>query len=256
MKSLEESIANSLDCEHLEILPFLPYILQDFEELGTASETIIELIKKHKKNHSQLKVLDLGCGKGAVSIKISLELNCNCFGIDAVKEFITEAKNKAKQYNIDHICKFEVNDIRESILTLPKFDIIILGSIGPVFGNYSSTLSRVSKCLNDNGILLIDDGYINEKTHNSNSLYERRIDIINYSEELEIPLIDELVLSEKEEIHNQYDKEYENIVKRCNELVIKYPSKSNLFIDYCRKQKDEYNNLKNNFICSTMVFQK
>lgn len=256
MKSLKESIAISMDCEQVEILPFLPYILQDFEEIGTISETIIQLIKKHKENYSQLNVLDLGCGKGAVSIKISLELKCNCLGIDGMEEFIVEAKNKAIQNKIDHLCKFEVNDIRERIVTLGKFDVIILGSIGPVFGNYYDTLMQLSECINENGILIIDDGYYDEETKSCNLLLERRSDIISYGKKLGIPLIDELNLSGKEELYTKYDREYEIIVKRCKELIEKYPSQASLFIDYCQKQKDEYDNLKNNFIGSTMVFKK
>lgn len=256
MKSLHECIASSMDCKHVEILPYLPYILQDFEEIGTISETIIQLIKKHKEDYSQLKVLDLGCGKGAVSIKISVELNCSCLGIDGMEEFIVEAKNKAIQNKIDHICSFEVNDIRERIATLEKFDVIILGSVGPVFGNYHDTLFQLSKCLKENGILIIDDGYYDEAATSSTLILEGRSNIINYGKKLGILLIDEFMLLGNEELNSKYDNEYETIVIRCKELIEKYPSKTNLFIDYYQKQKEEYENLKNNFIGSTMVFKK
>lgn len=50
MKSLEESVATSLDCSGNSLLPYLPYILQDFWEIGASPEVIIDLIRKHKKN--------------------------------------------------------------------------------------------------------------------------------------------------------------------------------------------------------------
>ncbi len=104
MKSLEESVATSLDCSGNSLLPYLPYILQDFWEIGASPEVIIDLIRKHKKNYSTLDVLDLGCGKGAVSIKVALELRCRCLGIDALSEFIDEARRRAQEYHVTSMC--------------------------------------------------------------------------------------------------------------------------------------------------------
>ena len=51
----------------------------------------------------------------------------------------------------------------------------------------------------------------------------------------------------------EYDMELNNIEKRCLELGKKYPEKKKLFDDYIAKQREEYLNLKNKIICSTMV---
>ena len=256
MKSLEESIARSMDCEELGVLPFLSFILQDFDEIGSLSETIIELIRKHQNSYSELRVLDLGCGKGAVSIKVVNEFNCRCLGIDGISDFINEAKEKAEKCNISDFCKFEVNDIRERILTLPKFDVIILGSIGDVFGNYNETLSIVSEKLNENGIIIIDDGYISEEAETIDTQLEKREMIVDCGKKLKVPLVDEIILTEKNIQYKEYDKEFTFIKRRCTELIEKYPSKSKLFQEFVKKQKEEYEVLKNDFIGSTMVFKK
>ena len=137
MKSLQESVVTAMDGSDVELFPFLPYILQDLWEIGTSPQVIMDLVRKHAENHSNLRVLDLGCGKGAVSIKLAKEFNCQCHGIDAVKEFIGEANEKAGEFGVDHLCQFAVADLRETIKALSRFDIIILGSIGPVFGELS-----------------------------------------------------------------------------------------------------------------------
>ncbi len=108
MKSLEESVTTAMDGSDIRIFPYLPYILQDLWELGTIPDTMIKLIKKHFTNYSNQKVLDLGCGKGAVSVKLSQQLKCSCYGIDAIEDFITFAQQKANVYNVDQLCKFEV----------------------------------------------------------------------------------------------------------------------------------------------------
>ncbi len=71
MKSLEESIMEAMDCNEFDILPFLPCILQDFQAIGTDPEVFVDLIFRQGKGDASLTVLDLGCGKGAVSIKIA-----------------------------------------------------------------------------------------------------------------------------------------------------------------------------------------
>ena len=99
MKIIEESIATAMDFgQDTAIVPFLPYILQNFWELGTPPEIVINLIQKHCENYPNLNVLDLGCGKGAVSIKIALALKSNCYGIDGIPEFIETSKVKAKEF--------------------------------------------------------------------------------------------------------------------------------------------------------------
>ena len=136
MQSIEESVVMAMDGSDKEIFPYMPYILQDLWEMGSDPDTIITLINNNFDNHVNLKVLDLGCGKGAVSIKIADKFKCNCHGIDAVEDFIHFARQKAVEYKVDRLCSFEAGDIRESIDELSVYDVIILGSIGPVFGDY------------------------------------------------------------------------------------------------------------------------
>lgn len=256
MKSIEESIATSMDCTELELIPYLPYILQDFWEIGASPEIILNIVKKYKRNYSYLKILDLGCGKGAVSIKLSLELKCNCLGIDAINEFIDDAKRIAQENNIESLCTFENNDIRQRIVALKDFDVIVLGAIGPVFGNYYNTLSKVSRCLKKDGIIIIDDGYIEDDKTFSHPLVEKKKDILFQVKQLGIKLIDEVIVNHSEESNKEYDKEYEYIVTRCTELIKKYPDDAPLFKNYINKQNEEYNILKDKVVCSTMVFSK
>ena len=41
-KTLDESIARAMDCDELELVHYLPYILQDFIEMGSSAEDIFE----------------------------------------------------------------------------------------------------------------------------------------------------------------------------------------------------------------------
>ena len=256
MKTIEESVVTAMDGSEREIFPFLPYILQDFWEIGTSPEIIINLVKKHAKNFSRLKVLDLGCGKGAVSVKLAHEIKCNCLGIDAIKEFIDDANKKAEEYKVDSLCRFEVGDIRLKVKELSDYDIIILGAIGPVFGNYYETLTTVTNCLKNEGLIIIDDGYIEGSSTFNHPLMLRKQELLQQIKMANMQLVDEVTGNQLEGIENGYEQEFDYIKSRCKELIEKYPEKASLFKNYMDNQREEYDVLESKVICSAMVITK
>jgi cyclopropane fatty-acyl-phospholipid synthase-like methyltransferase len=230
------------------LIIYLSYILQDFWEIGSSTEEIIKIIKKYKSDYSNLNVLDLGSGKGAVSIKISLELGCKCFGIDGINDFVIFSNNKARDYYVNNICEFETNDIRTRIETLGKYDIIILGGIGPVFGNYYETLSKLKIHLNKGGLIIIDDAYIEDNCLKNYANILKKKDIME--------LIELITINEIHGKKEEYENEFENIQIRCMELVEKYPEDKSIFLEYIENQKDEYQILSNEIIPSMFVFKE
>jgi len=255
MKSLEECVVTAMDGTDKELFPFLPYILQDTWEIGADAEIITSLIQKHMPNFSILNVLDLGCGKGAVSVMLANKLKCNCHGIDAIPEFIDEANKKAKEYSVSHLCKFEIGDIRVKIKTLPRFDVIILGAIGPVLGNYFSTLIALSNNLNPDGVIVIDDGYFENDSSYAHPLILKQNELHSQIEAAGMKLIDEVIIG-KNEIRCADDQIFSSLKKRCLELIDMHPEKHNLFEAYIKKQEEENDVLENKIICSTMVIKR
>lgn len=255
MKSVEESVVIAMDGSDKELFPFLSYILQDLWEIGSDPDAIIKLIGKHFTKYDDLKVLDLGCGKGAVSIKVAHKLGCNCYGIDAVPEFISYAQKKAIEYNVEHLCKFETGDIREKIKELKGYDIIILGAIGPIFGDYFTTLSTLSRCINKNGIFIIDDGYIDDDSNYNHPLMFKKKTVLQQIEMAGMELAENDIM-QKEDIKDSDDYIFDNLKKRCYELIEKYPDKQNLFLDYIKKQEIENEVLENKVIGTTMVIKR
>ncbi len=256
MKTIEESVLTAMDCTDSEILPYLPYILQDFWKIGSDPDVMIDLIKKHLSNINNSKVLDLGCGKGVVSINIAKQMNCECYGIDAIPEFISFSSSKADEYGVGNLCKFEVGDIREKIRTLGEYDVIILGAIGQVFGNYFETLNLLNNILKEGGIIIIDDGYIEDESTFKHEQVFSKSELKNQISEAGMQLIDEVNASEDKNVAANYDTEYNNLLRRCQELSVKYPDKAEIFISYCNQQKNEYENMKTEITCSTMVVKR
>jgi SAM-dependent methyltransferase len=263
--TLEKSVLTSMDGVDIDIVKYLPYILQDFWEIGSSPEEIIKIIKKYRSNYSSLNILDLGSGKGAVSIKISSELKCKCFGIDAIDDFVVFSNNKSKEYSVDNICTFETNDIRNRIKTVGKYDIIILGAIGTVFGNYYETLSELTPHLNKGGLIIIDDAYIGDDCNKNYPNTLRESELIKQINNAGMELIKKITVDEISEyagkhleagIGEEYENEFIKIEKRCMELIEKYPDRKELFLDYIEKQKEEYEILSNEIIPSMFVIKQ
>ena len=254
-KTLEESISSAMELPDTALIKYLPYIFQDYWEIGTSSEEVINLIRKHKTNYSSLNVLDLGSGKGAVSIRIASELKCKCLGIDAVNDFVIFSNEKSKEYSVSNICTFEKDDIRNRIKSLGKYDVIILGAIGPIFGNYYETLLQIKTHLNETGIVIIDDGYTEDNCTKNYPNILKKSELIRQINNAEMELVDTVTVNEIPDINENYENEFKNLENRCLELIEKYPNHKELFIKYIKEQKEEYRILSEEIIPAILVIR-
>ena len=254
MDNTIKSVVDSLDGTDNELYPYLPYLLQDLWEIGASPEIVINLIRKHILHHNKTRILDLGCGKGAVSINIAKALHCQVHGIDALPQFINDAVKWAKKYNVADQCKFEVGDIRLILKLLNNYDVAILGSIGPVLGNVEQTLLKVKKCIKHNGHIILDDGYLADDSSISSNIYLKRPDIINQIQNSDMEIIDEYLISH--DLIVESDAQIFNyIVKRTNELSQKHPDKKYLFDNYVKSQEKENDILENQIKCVTWLLK-
>jgi len=255
MKSVEESVVTALDGNSIELFPFLPYILQDLWEIGSSPDTIINLIKKNCTNYNQLEILDIGCGKGAVSINIAKTLSSKCYGIDAVGEFIEFCNAKAIELNLADLCQFKTADCRIDCYFDKQFDVIILGSVGPIFGDYASTFKHILPFMKSDSILILDDGYLDDNDTSTHHLAIKKIELIKHSSNSGLYLLDE-VPSLLEGLKEQNEYILNSLITRCKELMNIYSTKKDIFQNYIDMQIEETNAIETYIKCSTIVFKK
>ncbi len=255
LKTIEESVVQAMDGSDKELFPYLPYILQDLWEIGADPEAIIKLIKKHCGDPSGLTILDLGCGKGAVSVQVAQTLGCTCHGIDAIPEFIDFAQLKATKLGVNHLCKFETGDIREKVNDLSGYDVVILGAIGPVFGDYYYTLMTLERCLKDTGIIIVDDGYISDDSDFIHPFMLKESEIIRQIDRARMQLVESDIMN-RAAIKESDGYIFENLKRRCFELIEQNPGKERLFLDYIKQQEIENEVLENRVTGTTMVIRK
>ncbi|WP_343210691.1 class I SAM-dependent methyltransferase [Anaerolentibacter hominis] len=257
-EQVKVKLAESLTSEDLEIIPYLPYLLQDFWELGSSPEEMMLFFKKYIPTGGDTKVLDLACGKGAVSVRLAKELGIKVKGIDILPEFISYAEGKAREYGVSHLCEFAVEDVNLSIDRERGYDCVIFGAVGDILGDYRQTLAKLLPAIKTGGFLLIDDAYVSDEAVNSRLQFEKTYPSYNewckYFEESGLRLVeckDDMNISS-----DVADKEMNWITSRANELINKYPAQKDMLERYVISQQAEYNDLRSDLIGAVWLLQK
>ena len=210
--TVEEKLAKSLTAESTELIPYLPYLLQDLWELGSSPRDILKIITKHILVSKETKVLDLACGKGAVSVNLAKELGCMVKGIDIIPEFIAFAVQKAQEFGVEELCEFLVGDITELVKTEKDYDIVILGAVGDVLGNAEETINLLKKTIKKGGYIIIDDAYGND---GNNPQYPTREQWLAIFHKTGVKLIEDKII-EDAEIASINNEQLKWIIKRAN----------------------------------------
>ncbi|MBN2093595.1 class I SAM-dependent methyltransferase [candidate division KSB1 bacterium] len=246
MLDLKDSAVQALDGADIELYPYLPYLLQDLWEIGSSARNTIDiLVKNHVPEQvKQLHILDLGCGKGAISIPIAKELNATVFGIDAFPEFIEEARLKSKIWRVANQCKFVAGDIRLEVNKQSGFNLILLASIGPIFGNVEQTLATIQNCLVPHGFISLDEAFIPENSETDLQMYLREGEFYRQITNSNFRIIDQKFASHEEMEESDTDI-FTNIEMRARELMVQYPSQKHLFDAYLDAQLKENDVLEN-----------
>lgn len=244
-----------MDGTNPDIFEFLPYIVQDIWEIGADPQAIIQLGEKYASKKSRLKVLDLGCGKGAVSVRMAKNFGCQVLGIDAIPEFVEYANNMAMEHGVADLCKFLAADIRLEVPKVKGFDLIVLGAIGPVLGNYQETFSVIERSLEPDGVVLVDDAFIADDSDFSHPMMLKKSQLIEQVNKAGFELL-EILPASVDDVTQSEDAIFKPLETRCHQLIKLNPDKAYLFENYIAKQKEEVDVNLNKVTCATMAFKR
>ncbi len=230
----EQGVARSLTGEDTAILPFIPYILQDLWELGASAAEMVNIAKANVPLSEGMRVLDLGCGKGAVSVWFAKEFGVNVKGIDYFPEFIEYARKKAVEHSVSELCSFHVGDITQQVRTESGYDIVIYGAVGDVLGRPLEMIEKLAGTIISGGYILLDDAWTEDamSSYPSREQWNRCFEANHLSVVCEIPSDGDA--TDRINIDNQ-----EKIAMRAAELVHLYPQHEKLLSRYVKLQLEE-----------------
>lgn len=250
MTDVRKKLASSLTAETTELIPYLPYLLQDIYELGSSPTDMLDLLRQRTPASTAWNVLDLACGKGAVSVFLASSLGCHVKGIDLMPEFIAVAAAKAAAANVLDLCHFAVGDINEAIEAESDHDVVILGAAGDVLGTPVETIAKLRTTVKAGGFILIDDAYV--EPHSALD-YHTRGDWLTFFQQTHVVLLGEAASGPDVDQINRENQAW--IVQRAAELTRAYPEKADLFAGYVQSQQRECDELAGDLCGITWLLQ-
>lgn len=148
----------NLYAQHYDTLLLLPSY-QTFQE--DIAQNLVSALKK-MQNHSQLNVLDIGCGTGnfiEMLLNNTKDFNSKTIkvvGVDNSKEMLKIARLKS---NNDRRVNFIEGDIDKIIETFrpSSYQVIIMSNVLYTIENPSKIFFQIANTLCDGGILIISD---------------------------------------------------------------------------------------------------
>ncbi len=251
-----EKLARSLTGDSTDIIPFLPYLLQDLWELGSSPQEMLSLIKNHISLNEEARVLDLGCGKGAVSIRLAKELGCCCKGIDLLPDFVQYAREKATEYDVDGLCDFAVGDIAEAVQAERGYDLVIYGAVGNILGSQYETLKALADTIRPGGYILLDDAYLTKGNEGALLFHSEYPTLPEWKSVISKAGLKLTAIHALDEENPNHAKDFINIKRRAEELSRAYPAKRDLFAQYVRNQQNEYTDLESSLVGVVFLLNK
>ena len=256
-KETQKRLAESLTAESTDLIPYLPYLLQDFWSLSSDTDEMAGLLHAHTGFGKESRLLDLACGKGAASVLLAKEFGCTAKGMDLIPAFIAEAREKAEEHGVADRCEFVTGDVNEAVAAEKDYDLVIWGGSGDLLGSYPKTLEGIARTVKPGGYILFDDGYIPDRNRNLRFHHE----YLTYPQ-WEQTFSDNgltviaLNAATQEAGPEAYMDDLGNIRRRAQELAQRHPDKKALFEGYVKSQQAEYQDLQDGFVPVLWLLKK
>jgi len=251
-----KSVADSLETKPALVV-HMPYLLQDMWALGSSADLICKMVGKLNLKSGGMGILDLGCGKGAVGIKIASAWGIHVTGIDLMEEFLSDAREKAKARSVSHLCNFIMADIIRYVKIPHYFELVILASLGNIFGSVTQTVKILRTQVAEGGYIMIDDGFLKSKKRTNRRGYGH---YRNHEESIKaLTKFGDRLLEEADTsvISSEINRIYlEKITNRARELIARLPELRGELEAYLRLQADECNFIDKEISGALWLLQK
>lgn len=142
-----------------ELLPLVPYLLQDIDELGGMFHHALPVLRElNLPPHS--RVLDLGCGKGAIACTLAREFGWHVYGIDWFDPFLADARTRAERFGVPELCTFECADARTAVARGLTCDVLVMFSVERFFGSLREYVAGARTLVHPGGIMVIEEMFL------------------------------------------------------------------------------------------------
>jgi SAM-dependent methyltransferase len=240
----------------IRLLPLLPELVADLQGLGSRPDEIAEVLRAAAVPDGA-SVLDLGCGKGALSVTLAERLGARVLGVDAFPPFLEAARALASARGVADRCTFREADVVEVLRGQAAHDAVLLVSVGPLLGDHRRTLEGLRRQVRPGGLVLIADGFLAEGIE-ALSGYEGCSSRASTLFELAAfgdVLVREIV-TPPAETRAENDHYTALIRARAEGLRRAHPNLVPLLDAYVARQEHEVAEIERGFVCATWVLRR
>ena len=236
-----EQVAATLDATP-ELMPWVPELLRDLFDLGSSPDLVSEWVGALGLP-SDARVLDLGFGKGAVSLTLARDLGVHAHGVDLCEPFVREARRTAEEWGVSGRCRFEKGDLREVARTARGYDVVVYASVGEL-GRLDAAVGAIRDCVGDGGFLVVDEGFLAPGAGEAAGVGELTgfEDLASYDESRRrLTSHGDVILKEKtltpEEMRALDERYIESIAARSEVLAARHPEAAATILGYVDRQR-------------------
>ena len=144
------------------LVPVMHELLVDFHALGGWPDEAAEAMQATGLDATH-RVADLGCGKGAIGIRLAREFGCRVDGFDLHAPFLEDARAAASEAGVGDRCTYLQADLREVLDGTRRWDAVVYSALGSgLFGGHAECISALRNAVRPGGWLLVADGYLKD----------------------------------------------------------------------------------------------
>jgi len=258
MRTEEEMVVYALETEPA-LLPHMPELLADLEELGSDAEAITEIIDELGLP-ADARVIDLGSGKGAVAIEIAEELAFNVVGIELFEPFVVHSQEAAQARGVAERCTFIQGDVAKLAGKIEPADVIVFAALGDVLGPLRETMAIIRQYVKPGGYMVISDDYIKEGKSSDFPGFEYYADHTETIARLTSSgdtLVREVIESGDDDEGNDDDQEESALIQaRAEALAARHPEIADAVLAYAEDQAAEYEFIAENLVEAIWVLKR
>jgi SAM-dependent methyltransferase len=221
--------------------PFLPDLVTDMWSLGCRPDLVIGLLRPLQLTPPHTRVVDLGCGKGALGITLAKHLGFHVHGVDLCDAFLREARRLASEHGVLDRCSFERCDLLDVVARGGVFDVALFASLGGVLGKPDRCVSSLRGLVRQCGYMVIEGGFltwaesIDRPGYDHYMSHERTLAGLGKHGDT---LLEESIHT-AEETRAFNDEYLHHIKRRAEELAHRQPEAARALRTYVAKQESE-----------------
>jgi len=240
-----------------EILSFVPELLRDLDALGGDPDLVVAWLGEAGLQGPEFRVLDLGCGKGAVAVAVADRLGCRVHGVDVFPPFIESARQRADSCGVGELCTFVPGDLRTTVATGDDSNAVLLVSVG-VLGPPRATVRGCRACARPGGVMILGNTCLRESGRAGISGYG---DVLSRAEtRRQLTSFGDQLIHERgtslAEMQAQNRRFTTVIERRAAELAARHPEHARAFRAYVERERRECERLESAFESATWMLRR